>query len=120
VQRKPQSARTDALTIEIPTLAKPNVTMPSCQLGAPKPAPVMGDGAAVPKIAARVVTVQCAFAPYSALHYVASSRAMTVGHRPRRRLARGGRSIHRALQVRREPHARVPKLLFHEPGKQTE
>lgn len=41
-----------------PTDMKPNVTKLSCQGCALKPAAVIGDRAAVPKIAAKVVTSQ--------------------------------------------------------------
>jgi len=50
----------------IPTLMNPHVTRASCQGGAARPAAVMGDIAAVPRIAATVVMTQFAYVPEQA------------------------------------------------------
>ena len=57
-RRRPQRTSTEQPMIVSPTDMKPNVTKLSCQGCALKPAAVIGDRAAVPKIAAKVVTSQ--------------------------------------------------------------
>lgn len=59
-RRKPQRMRMEAAIMAIPTLMKPNVTRLSCHGCALRPAAVIGDIAAVPRIAARRVTAQLA------------------------------------------------------------
>src|ERR1035438_6113068 len=56
--RRPQRTRADAKTMTIPTDMKPAVTRDSCQGSPLWPTPVIGERAAVPKIAASRVTNQ--------------------------------------------------------------
>src|SRR5215469_9872290 len=55
---RPQRTSSEQATITPPTLTKPTVTTISCQGWPLWPTPVIGDRAAVPKIAASVVTSQ--------------------------------------------------------------
>lgn len=63
----PTSSSVTATSIATATLANPNPTNPSCHRSAEWPADASGVIAAVPKIAARVVEVQFAYVPYSAV-----------------------------------------------------
>lgn len=56
--RSPHNARLAPIMIVRPIATKPSVTIVSCRAGAPWPAAVIGDSAAVPRIAASVVTNQ--------------------------------------------------------------
>lgn len=56
--RSPQSTVKEAAMMAMPTLMNPAVIRDSCQAGAVRPAAVTGESAAVPKIAASVVTNQ--------------------------------------------------------------
>jgi len=86
-RRKPQRMGMDAVIIAIPTLTKPSVTTLSCHGCALRPAAVIGDIAAVPKIAASMVTAQLLYVPYSALQEEGS--------------------IHDPFQMCGETHARI-------------
>jgi hypothetical protein len=58
--QNPTSIVTETATIATPTVRNPTVTRPSCHGNPVWPAPVIGERAAVPKIAARVVNTQLA------------------------------------------------------------
>ena len=60
VRRNRERTRIEAATMVIPTVTKPTVTKPSCHRCPLRPAAVIGDIAAVPRIAVSNVTTQCA------------------------------------------------------------
>src|SRR5690242_6281848 len=65
----PHKSNADAEMIATPMATKPTVTSTSCQGAALWPAPVIGDSAAVPKMAAIVVTAQLPYVPPSNAQY---------------------------------------------------
>jgi hypothetical protein len=67
-ERQPRSAHksnTDVEMIARPIMTKPAVTRTSCRCAATCPAAVIGESAAVPKMAAIVVTAQLPYVPTS-------------------------------------------------------